>query len=87
MRPNPAPTISNVSAPVTKPKLFISGARDQFAPPGTLEALVSTFAEPKKLVRIEAGDHFFEGSLREMRDAMEAWLREQLHLAGPKGEE
>jgi alpha/beta superfamily hydrolase len=59
----------------TKPKLFISGARDQFAPPGTLEALVSTFAEPKKLVRIEAGDHFFEGRLREMRDAMESWAR------------
>ncbi len=59
----------------TKPKLFVSGSRDQFAPPGTLEALVGTFAEPKKLVRIEAGDHFFEGRLREMRDAIEAWVR------------
>jgi alpha/beta superfamily hydrolase len=60
----------------TKPKLFVSGARDQFAPPGKLEALVDTFAEPKKLVRIEAGDHFFEGRLREMRDAAETWVRE-----------
>ncbi len=60
----------------TKPKLFVSGSRDQFAPPGTLEALVGTFAEPKKLVRIEAGDHFFEGRLREMRDAIEAWVKE-----------
>lgn len=60
----------------TKPKLFVSGSRDQFAPPGTLEALVATFAEPKKLVRIEGGDHFFEGRLREMRDATEAWVRE-----------
>jgi len=60
----------------TKPKLFVSGSRDQFAPPGTLEALVGTFADPKKLVRIEAGDHFFEGRLREMRDAIEAWIRE-----------
>ena len=59
-----------------KPKLFISGSRDQFAPPGKLEALVNTFAEPKKLVRIEAGDHFFEGRLREMRDAVEEWLKE-----------
>lgn len=62
----------------TKPKLFISGSRDQFAPPGKLEAMVSTFAEPKKLVRIEAGDHFFEGRLREMREAMEEWLKENL---------
>jgi uncharacterized protein len=60
----------------TKPKLFVSGSRDEFAPPGTLEKLVATFAEPKKLVRIEAGDHFFEGRLREMRDATEVWLKE-----------
>lgn len=59
----------------TRPKLFVSGSRDQFAPPGTLEALVGTFAEPKKLVRIEAGDHFFEGRLREMRAAIEDWVR------------
>lgn len=59
-----------------KPKLFVSGARDQFAPAGTLEALVGTFAEPKKLVRIEAGDHFFEGRLREMRVAIEEWVKE-----------
>jgi alpha/beta superfamily hydrolase len=58
-----------------KPKLFVSGSRDQYAPPGKLEALVETFAEPKKLVRIEAGDHFFEGRLREMRDAIEAWVK------------
>ena len=63
-----------------KPKLFISGTRDQFAPPGTLEALVSTFAEPKKLVRIEAGDHFFEGRLKEMRAAMEAWVKDQFEI-------
>jgi alpha/beta superfamily hydrolase len=59
----------------TKPKLFVSGARDEFGPPGKLEALVATFADPKKLVRIEAGDHFFEGRLREMRDAIEAWVK------------
>ena len=58
----------------TKPKLFVSGSRDQFAPPGKLEELVSTFADPKELVRIEAGDHFFEGRLNEMRAAVERWL-------------
>jgi uncharacterized protein len=58
-----------------KPKLFVSGSRDQYAPPGKLEALVETFAEPKEMVRIEAGDHFFEGRLREMRSAIEAWIK------------
>jgi uncharacterized protein len=61
-----------------KPKLFVSGSRDQFAPPGKLEALVNTFADPKKLVRIEAGDHFFGGRLKEMRMAIEEWIRETL---------
>jgi len=60
----------------TKPKLFVSGSRDQFGPPGKLEALVNSFADPKKLVRIEAGDHFFEGRLKEMRVAIEDWTRE-----------
>jgi hypothetical protein len=59
----------------TKPKLFVSGSRDQYAPPGQLEALVTTFADPKKLVRIEAGDHFFEGRLREMREEVESWVK------------
>jgi uncharacterized protein len=59
-----------------KPKLFVSGSRDHYGPLGKLEALVDTFADPKKLVRIEAGDHFFEGRLREMREAIEAWVKD-----------
>jgi len=54
----------------TKPKLFVSGSRDQFAAPGKLEALVRTFADPKKLIRVESADHFFEGRLKEMRAAI-----------------
>jgi alpha/beta superfamily hydrolase len=27
-------------------------------------------------VIIDSADHFFEGRLREMRDAVEAWIRE-----------
>jgi uncharacterized protein len=60
----------------SKPKLFISGSRDQFGPPGKLEALVNSFADPKRMVRIEAGDHFFEGRLKELRDVIERWVRE-----------
>ncbi len=64
----------------TKPKLFVSGSRDQFGPARKLEALVQTFADPKKLVRIEAGDHFFEGRLRELRVAIEEWTRGTLAI-------
>lgn len=60
----------------SKPKLFVSGSRDQFGPRPKIEALVNSLAEPKKLVIIDSADHFFEGRLREMRDAIETWIRE-----------
>jgi alpha/beta superfamily hydrolase len=59
-----------------KPKLFVSGARDKFGPKAKLEQLVESAAGPKKLVIIEGADHFFEGRLRELRDAIEAWVKE-----------
>jgi alpha/beta superfamily hydrolase len=61
-----------------KPKLFVSGSRDQFAIRASLEALVSSLPQPKKLVIIESADHFFEGRLREMREAVEAWISETI---------
>jgi len=62
----------------TKPKLFVSGGRDQFGPRAKLEALVASSPEPKKLVLIEGADHFFEGRLRELREAIETWLKSAL---------
>lgn len=66
-----------------KPKLFVSGSRDQFGPRALLERLVSFVHDPKKLVVIESADHFFEGRLREMREAVEAWIRETIKDAAP----
>jgi uncharacterized protein len=62
----------------TKPKLFVSGARDQFGPRAKLEALVASLAEPKSLVLIEGADHFFEGRLRELREAIEGWVKKAI---------
>jgi alpha/beta superfamily hydrolase len=63
-------------AQCVRPKLFVSGARDQFATKGALERLVESSAPPKRLVIIDGADHFFEGRLAEMRAAIEAWVRE-----------
>jgi alpha/beta superfamily hydrolase len=63
-------------ASCTKPKLFVSGARDQFGPRPALEKLMESAAQPRKLVIIEAADHFFEGRLRELREAIEGWVKE-----------
>ena len=61
-----------------KPKLFVSGARDQFGPRAKLEALVASLPQPTKLVLIEGADHFFEGRLRELREAIETWVKERV---------
>jgi alpha/beta superfamily hydrolase len=84
-----APVAADTEAPRTytfdflhdcaKPKLFVSGARDQFGPRAKLEALVASLPEPKKLVLIEGADHFFEGRLRELRDAIESWVKEAVN--------
>ena len=65
-----------------KPKLFVSGARDEFGPPGEVERIVATAAEPKRLVRIPGADHFFEGHLPAVQGAIEDWLRATLPGAG-----
>ena len=61
-----------------KPKLFVSGSRDQYGSRAKLEKLVSALPEPKKLVIIDSADHFFEGRLREMREAIEAWIKDKI---------
>jgi len=62
----------------SKPKLFVSGTRDQFGPKAKLQSMVDAIPEPKKLVLIESADHFFEGRLREMRESIEEWLRKTI---------
>lgn len=66
-------------ATCTPPKLFVSGAHDQYGPAEILRALVESAAEPKRLVVVDGADHFFEpGGLPRMRSAIEAWVREEL---------
>ncbi len=57
-----------------KPKLFVSGARDQFGPPGEVERIAAAAAEPKRLVRVPGADHFFEGRLPALESAIADWL-------------
>jgi alpha/beta superfamily hydrolase len=59
-----------------KPKLLVSGTRDQFGPRSRLEQLAQSLPEPKKLVLIEAADHFFEGRLKELRETIEGWVKD-----------
>jgi hypothetical protein len=59
-----------------KPKLFLSGDRDEFGPHAELEQVIAEAAEPKELVFVP-GDHYFAGHLNEMRMTIESWLQEE----------
>jgi alpha/beta superfamily hydrolase len=65
-------------ADCTLPKLFLSGACDQYAPTAELTQVVAAAAEPKQLVLLPRADHFFTGQLEPMQSALSGWLKEQL---------
>ena len=64
-----------------KPKLMVSGDRDQFATPAQLEEIFARAAEPKRLAMIPEADHFFAGHLEAMREALRGWVHEVTGLA------
>jgi alpha/beta superfamily hydrolase len=45
------------------PRIFVQSTHDEFGPVAELEPLVSALPEPKRLVLVEAQDHFFAGAL------------------------
>ncbi len=47
-------------------KVFVQSTRDQYGPISELEPLVASLTEPKKLIVVDAEDHFFAGALPEL---------------------
>ena len=68
----------------TKPKLMVSGDHDQFAPTANLREIFALAAEPKELVLVENVDHFFEGKLPLMREAISEWLPRHFPALAPQ---
>ena len=62
----------------SKPKLFVSGSNDRYAPRHELERLIESLPQPRELKIIENADHFFEGKLQQMRSMLEVWIKHQL---------
>ncbi len=56
------------------PKLFVQGALDEFGSPADLEKFVAKLSEPKELRIIEGADHFFEGHLTELAQAVSSFI-------------
>jgi len=52
------------------PRIFIQSTHDQFGPVAAIEAVVASLEEPKRLILIEARDHFFTGALDQLEAAI-----------------
>ena len=64
----------------SKPKLFISGGKDEFGPQEKLNEVFGEAVEPKKIVFVEGVGHFFDHKLNEMQAAIREWLPSVLPL-------
>ena len=54
----------------TVPRIFVQSTHDQFGPVAEIEPLIAALPEPKRLILIEAKDHFFAGGLEKLEDAV-----------------
>jgi len=57
-----------------RPKLFVQGAIDEFGSTTDLENFVARLDEPKQLKIIAGADHFFEGHLPELYQAVSEFI-------------
>ena len=62
------------------PKIFAASEHDEFAPRGEFEALFARVAEPKRLVWVDASDHFFAGALDALEETVWRETREYAML-------
>jgi uncharacterized protein len=65
-----------------KPKLIVQGSADEFGPLKSIEALFAAMPEPKKLVIVDAADHFLKGKLDQLGAAIDSWLAPRLFVTG-----
>jgi alpha/beta superfamily hydrolase len=52
------------------PKTFLASTHDQYAPRAEFEQAYAGFAEPKRVIWIEAADHFFAGALDTLEETV-----------------
>ena len=54
----------------TVPRVFVQSSRDEFGPLSEIEPVIAALPEPKRLVVIEARDHFFADGLEKLEEAV-----------------
>jgi alpha/beta superfamily hydrolase len=54
----------------TIPRIFVQSTHDQYGPVDEIQPIVAALPEPKKLILIEAQDHFFAGGLEQLESVI-----------------
>jgi len=67
------------------PSLFVQGERDAFGSGEALRALAETLPPPRDVVVIPGADHFFDGHLDALQEAVAGWARGRPWEARPAG--
>ncbi len=62
----------------TRPKHFVHSTHDQYGSQAQMEALFASAAGPKQLTWVEAADHFFEGGLDHLEEAVRGILAKRV---------
>ncbi|MEQ1884126.1 MAG: alpha/beta fold hydrolase [Bryobacteraceae bacterium] len=55
----------------TVPRVFIHSTNDEFGPLADFTPLMDSLPEPKRVILIEANDHFFAGALDRLEEAVQ----------------
>jgi alpha/beta superfamily hydrolase len=50
------------------PRIFVQSTRDQYGPVSEISEVVEKLEEPKRLILVEASDHFFAGGLERLEE-------------------
>jgi uncharacterized protein len=61
-----------------KPKLFVQGANDEFGSVADLERFYENLSGEKRLKIIPGADHFFEGQLHSLYDAIKEFIESRV---------
>ncbi|MGA2184546.1 MAG: alpha/beta fold hydrolase [Bryobacteraceae bacterium] len=68
------PSAYHESTRCTVPRVFIQSTQDQYGPREAMQKYFDSLEEPKKLIWVEARDHFFSGALDAFEKACGAVL-------------
>ena len=58
----------------TVPRVFVQSTLDQYGPVPDLTVVVDALADPKRMILVEAQDHFFAGALEELETQIASLL-------------